>query len=158
MTQRYKTIFTSIFLIQFILCAVSPLSAIVSREQSHDVSEKQSVSPEAVFPPRGAPASFVKSPDVKERKGGRIDPFILDMALWKIIKKGMPSVDAAGIKFIVKKQSSKNFSEKAKCGVIDSASVLPSPFPEVTSQSPASRVSFRINTPLLYSGLSPPLA
>lgn len=158
MTQKYKTIFTSLFLIQFILCAVSPLSAIVSREQSQDVSEKQSVSPGAVFPPRVAPASFVKSPDIKERKGGHIDPFIFDMALWKILKRGKPSDDESGIKLIVKKIGLKNFPETVKCGIISSANVLQPPFHKIASQSPASRVSFRINTPLLYSGLSPPLA
>jgi hypothetical protein len=130
MTRRNRKFFPFLFLLYFISCAVSPLSAV---------------------------APFEEAQREAELEGGEIDLFVVDLALWKILKKGKPSDDSARITGALKTEGSKNFHETAKRGVMDRASVLMPPFPEAVSRQTTTRLSFHIQTPLLYSGLSPPL-
>jgi hypothetical protein len=158
MTRKPKTGFIFLFLAYFVIYAVSPLSEAVPREQSPYVPGKQGISPEAVYSLSEVAAPFAKAPDIKMRTGGHIDPFIFDIALWNILKRGKHSDDESVIRHVVKKTGTKNSREKLKCGAIGNVDVLPLPFFEVSFHSPKIHLAFNINIPLLSSGLSPPAA
>lgn len=84
--------------------------------------------------------------------------FILDMALWQILKMGKPSYDAGRDKVFVRETGSKDFPEEVKCGIVDGVIFLPVPFYNGVSRSLDNRTSLYINTLFLTSGLSPPSA
>jgi hypothetical protein len=100
----------------------------------------------------------VESSSVKEQNGITVDPFIVDMTLWQILKGGKPSYDAGRDKFVLEKTGSKNFPEKVQCGIAGDVNVHPSLFCNVAAQGLENQTSFYVNTSLLSSGLSPPLA
>ena len=155
MTQR---IFAFFFLTHFVFYAVSPFSAVLPFQQPRASETRQCNLQEIVYSRHVVSVPLERSTDVKGRKEGDINPFLFDMALWKILKEGKPSFDAGGNKFVVEKTGSKNFPEKAKCYVIEKINVVPMPFSEVTARVRTIDISFQINSPLLYSGLSPPAA
>lgn len=157
MTRKTRSIFTVFFTLYFVFYAVFPLSAALPREQS-DIAEWQGIYSEAVFSPLKAFALFTESPAVKEQRDDQLDPFIFDMALWEILKKGRTADDAGRNKFVVKKIGPKNIPEKDMCCMFESDSVVPIPFTEAISSVQINHIPLHINAPYLYSGLSPPVA
>jgi len=158
MIPKAETAFKCFFLIYFVFYAVSPLSSALSREPSSHVSQRQGISPDDAFSLLEASVSFAEPSGIKEQINVHVDPLIFDMALWGILKKGKPSDDAGGSKFVAHKAGSKNLPEAMKCGIFGAVSIRTLPFYDIASQGLENQPSYYLNTPLLYSGLSPPSA
>lgn len=133
MIRKVKTVFKYFFLLYFIFYVVFPLSAAVSPKGSLDVIAIGEESHHSAL-------------------------FIIDIALWNMLKMGKPSDDANIDKFVVKKTGPNNFPEDVKCGLAGDVNVHPSLFCNVAAQGLENQTSFYVNIPLLSSGLSPPLA
>ena len=133
MTLKVRIFLNCSFLIYFVFYAVFPLSAAGLSKESRDaiaIGEENHCS----------------------------TLFIIDMALWKILKSGKLFDDTGGDKFVVKKTGCRNFPEEMKCGIVSNIDLLPLCFYNVISQGLENQASSYINIFLLSSGLSPPSA
>ena len=129
--RRYKADFAVLFLAYFMLCAVLPLSAAAPHMESGGISGQEV---------------------------NRINPLVVDVVLWQILKRGKLSGEAGEAEFFAVRKGSKNLSGKAPCGAIRCIDPLPPPSPEAAHQRPAGRLKFTTHTPFVHSGLSPPSA
>lgn len=152
MTRKAGYIYTVFFLLYFVFYMVAPFSMALPKllleVSAGNIFEETA---ETFY-------SLAESPVVKKQKFDRVDPFIFDMALWKILEKGKPSDASSRNKLVVRKTGPENFSAKIMSCLTESAILAPLPFPEAISGVLTDHILFHINTPLLYSGLSPPLA
>ena len=133
MARIVKTFLKYFFLIYFIFYVVFPLSAAVS--------------------PKGSPDVIAIG---EESRHSTL--FIIDIALWNMLKMGKPSDDANIDKFVVKKTGPDNFPEEVKCGIVGDVNVLLLPSCNAASRVLEKQTPSYINTPFLSSGLSPPSA
>lgn len=152
--KRYGTALTFLFLVYFVLYAVSPFFAALPQDLSIKL---QRLAPEGMLSLQGTSTTLDKPSGVRGC-GGHIDAFIFDLALWEILKRGKPSDDPVGSWLSAGATGSKYLHELGKCIVAGNAGAFSSSFHEVAYLSPTSHISSRITSLLSYSDLSPPLA
>jgi hypothetical protein len=147
----------SFFLLYFLIYAVGPISIALPGAQLPDVFESQDVSPGNVFSLAGHLSSHGRSYEIREQRCDLLDPFIFDMALWKILKAADPSINTDKDRFIAAGTMAKIYPQKTTFAMTGRALPLP-PLHEAFSLNIEKRIPLSIYTPISASGLSPPPA
>jgi hypothetical protein len=153
--QKAGIFFKGFFLLYFLIYVVGPISIALPGERLPDVLESQDASPGNVFSLPGILSSHGGSYQISEQRCNQLDPFLFDMALWKILKTADPSINTDRGRFIAGRTVAKIYPEKTTFAMTGRVIPLP-PLHEAFALNTREQIPPSINTPLSASGLSPP--